>query len=86
MTKILVKDNLNEIFEEVNNYVDEDTELDLLRIDDKLISISVDEDGFVYFTVKGDNESKTVMLEGPNPDYYAIRNAFDALIVEIKNN
>lgn len=83
MVEILVKDNIDEILEDVRHYVGEDTELDLLKFNDVIVSIGMDEEGCVYFAAKDGKKSRTVFMEEPNPDYSFIKNTFDALIESI---
>lgn len=87
MVEILAKDNIDEILEDVRNHVGETEDLALLRVDDATVCIGMDKDGCVHLAVK-DGKSRTVFMEDPNPDYFFIKNAFDALIESIatKNN
>lgn len=83
MVEILAKDNIDEILEDVRHYVGETEDLPLVRIDDVIVSIGMDEDGCVYIATKDGKKSRTVFMEEPNPDYSSIKNAFDALIESI---
>lgn len=82
MIEVLTQYNIDEILEDPMNYVDETEDIALIRVNNTMIMLGMDDDERLYFVLEDDEISEDRYIDSEYPGMTASE-AYDSIIDEL---